>query len=104
MGIPINKIIKDLPAKQQWRIKEMAAEEIKEYQTLQELRKALGFTQSNVADLQGVRQVNISNLEKRSDMHISTLKKYVEALGCELEINIRVPDKSIVKVRNLTQD
>jgi predicted transcriptional regulator len=103
MAVPISKIIKDLPAKRQRRIREKAAAEIKEYETLQELRKALGFTQSDIADLQGVRQVNISNLEKRVDMHISTLKKYVEALGCELEINIRVPDKSIVKVRNLNQ-
>jgi hypothetical protein len=51
-----------------------------------------------VADLQGVRQVNISNLEKRDDMHISTLRKYVEALGCELEINIRMNDKSVIRI------
>lgn len=70
----------------------------KEYESLQKLRKALGLTQTTLADRQGVKQVNISNLEKRTDMHISTLRRYVEAMGCELEINIRIPDDTVVRV------
>jgi hypothetical protein len=44
--------------------------------------------------------VNISNLEKRNDMHLSTLKKYVEAMGCQLEINIRMPDDQLIRFEN----
>ncbi|MEO6131826.1 MAG: helix-turn-helix transcriptional regulator [Saprospiraceae bacterium] len=101
MNLAVDKIIKTLPQKRQKRIHAVADGYIKEYKTLQEFRKSLGLTQSTIADRQGVKQVNISNLEKRTDMHISTLKKYVEALGCELEINIKVPDKTIARIDNL---
>jgi len=103
MSITIDKVIKGLPVKRRKRIETKADKYIKEYKTLQDFRKALGFTQTDIADKQGVKQVNISNLEKRRDMHISTLKKYVEALGCELEINIRVADDTIVYVKSLRQ-
>ncbi len=103
MSISIDKVIATLPAKRRKRIQAKADIYIKEYKTLQDLRKALGLTQNAIADRQGVRQVNISNLEKRTDMHISTLKRYVEALGCELEINIRVTDTSIARIKNLTR-
>lgn len=103
MGISINKVIGSLPKRRQKKIEAQAVQYIQEYNTLQELRKELGITQSIMAERQGVRQVNISNLEKRTDMHLSTLRKYVEALGCELEINIRMPDDSVVRVSNLSQ-
>lgn len=73
------------------RIEEKAAEYIAEYKSLQEFRKSLGISQNDIAEIQGIRQVNVSNLEKRSDMKISMLKKYVEAVGCELEIQIKLP-------------
>ena len=91
-NITLNEVIKILPVDRQKRIEAKAEKYIKEYKSLQEFRKSLGLTQSGIAENQRVRQVNISNLEKRNDMLISTLKKYVEAMGCELEINIRMAD------------
>jgi predicted transcriptional regulator len=100
-SVTVSSILKSLPPKRQKTIKAQANVYIKEYKTLQELRKSLGITQNALADAQGVRQVNISNLERRSDMHISTLRKYVEALGCELEINIRMGKGTIAKIETL---
>jgi predicted transcriptional regulator len=99
--ITAKSILKSLPEKRQKSIKAQVKAYIREYKSLQELRKSLGFTQHELAELQGVRQVNISNLEKRGDMHISTLRKYVEAMGCELEINIRINHETIVKIETL---
>ncbi len=104
MSISINKVIHSLPKKRQKKIAAKAIQYIKEYSCLQELRKDLGITQNILAEKQGVRQVNISNLEKRTDMHLSTLRKYVEAMGCELEINIRMPDHRIVRVSTISRD
>jgi predicted transcriptional regulator len=101
MTITLKNIMKSLPAKRRKRILTNADKYIKEYETLQDFRKSLGITQTEIAGKQGIKQVNISNLEKRSDMHISTLKKYVEALGCELEINIRDGDDTIVQIKNI---
>ena len=104
MSISLDKVIHALPKKRQKKINAKAKHYIAEYNTLQELRKELGITQLTMADRQGVNQVNISNLEKRKDMHLSTLRKYVEALGCELEINIRMPDDRIVRISNICRD
>ena len=101
MGIPIQKVLNDLPKKRKEKIKAKAAEYIREYQTLADLRKDLGLTQEMIALRQGVKQVNISRLEKRNDMLISTLHKYIEALGCELEINIRMPQSEIARIQSL---
>lgn len=101
-NITLNKIIKSLPGKRQKTIRAKANEIIKDYKTLQELRKTLGITQTDIAIHQGVKQVNISNFEKRTDMHISTLRKYVEALGCELEINIRISHNTIARIKSLS--
>jgi predicted transcriptional regulator len=101
-NITLNKVIKSLPVKRQKKIQAKAHNFIKNYKSLQELRKVLGITQTEIANHQGVRQVNISNLEKRTDMHISTLRKYVEALGCELEINIRISRNIIARIKSLS--
>lgn len=74
MSITLNEVIKILPKDRQKVIKLKADKMISEYKTLQALRKDLGFTQTDIAFKQGVKQVNISNLEKRHDMHLSTLK------------------------------
>lgn len=101
MTIPLNKLLDQLPKERQERILQQADQYIKEYKSLQALRKALGITQSDIATHQGIKQVNISNLEKRQDMHISTLRKYVEAMGCKLEITIRMPDQTVGTVTGL---
>lgn len=100
MTVSLQKVLKSLPKDRQKKIKQKADQNIREYKTLQGLRKDLGLTQSEIAATQGVKQVNISNLEKRSDMHLSTLKKYVEAMGCQLEINIRMPNNHVVRIEN----
>ena len=38
---------------------------------------------------------NLSRLEIPDDMHLSTLRKYIEALGGELELFINIPDKPL---------
>ena len=101
MGIRIQKVLAGLPKERQKKIKATANKYIREYQTLAELRKALGITQEMIASHQGVKQVNISNLERRNDMLLSTLHRYVESLGCKLEITIRVSKEVVVSVRDI---
>ncbi len=101
MGIPLQKVLAEFPKDRQEKIKARAADHIREYKKLADLRKQLGVTQDMIASVQGVNQVNISNLEKRSDMLISTLKKYVESMGCQLEINIRISPAEVARVAAL---
>jgi transcriptional regulator with XRE-family HTH domain len=59
---------------------------------LRELRAVLGFTQEQLANKLGVQQAAVSRLERRPDITLSSLRRYVEALGGQLEINVRTPD------------
>jgi transcriptional regulator with XRE-family HTH domain len=62
---------------------------------LNELRRARQLTQEQLAEALGMDQGNISKLERRTDMYVSTLRKFVEALGGELEVVARFPEGSI---------
>lgn len=101
MGSTIQKLLNDLPKDRREKIKAKADSYIREYESLSGLRKDLGITQEEIAQIQGVKQVNISNLEKRNDMLISTLDKYIAALGGKLEIHVRFPGASVASIKGL---
>lgn len=53
---------------------------------LKALREAAGVTQEELAARVAVDQSQISRLERQGDARVSLLKRYVEALGGELQI------------------
>ena len=58
--------------------------------TLRTLRVALGKTQADVSRTAEMDQGDISRLEARDDMRLSTLKRYVSAIGGQVEIAVVV--------------
>ena len=62
---------------------------------LREMRKLLGKTQQDVAKLAKMAQSELSKTERREDHRLSTLRRYVRALGGELEVIANFGDKSI---------
>ena len=71
------------------------AELATEYATLEELRVALGLSQEQLAQKLEVQQPAVSKLTSRSDMRISTLRDLIEAMGGELHVTARFPDRSV---------
>jgi transcriptional regulator with XRE-family HTH domain len=63
--------------------------------TLRELRQGLELTQLQVAQAADMTQSELSRIESRADHRISTLRRYVEALGGELEITFVVGKRRI---------
>lgn len=57
--------------------------------TLAELRRLRGLTQVEVATAAGMDQSELSKAERRADHRLSTLRRYIEALGGELEVVAR---------------
>ena len=53
---------------------------------LHELRRAREMTQATMAELLETNQSEVSKIEHRTDMYVRTLRKYIEAMGGELEI------------------
>jgi len=82
-------------------IKARARELIAEEMSLQDLRKAIGKTQTAIAKRLKVGQDAVSKLETRSDMYISTLRSVLEAMGGELELVARFPDRPPVRIQEL---
>jgi len=59
---------------------------------LAEIRKAIGQTQTELAETLEVGQGSVSKIEHAADMYLSTLRKYIAALGGELRLTAEFPD------------
>jgi transcriptional regulator with XRE-family HTH domain len=63
---------------------------------LHELRQARALSQQELAEVLGLNQATISKLERRTDMYLSSLRRFVEAMGGELEISARFPEGKVL--------
>ena len=89
-----NKLSAESKARIDERVKTALAE-----MPLAELRQARKFTQQQIAETLKIKQASVSKMESQTDMYISTIRKYIEAMGGELEIIAKFPEGSI-KVEN----
>ena len=80
-----------LSPERQQRIRERTQELLGEL-PLQELRQARALSQEELAEVLGLNQATISKLERRTDMYLSSLRRFVEAMGGELEITASFPE------------
>jgi predicted transcriptional regulator len=62
---------------------------------LRRLREDVGSTQVEAAKRAAMRQSELSRLENAGDLRLSTIRKYVHAMGGELEIFAVVKGKRI---------
>ena len=69
--------------------------------SLAELRRARAMTQEQRAEDLHVGQASIAKLERRTDMYLSTLRRFVEPMGGELDIVVRFPDQPQVRLRGI---
>lgn len=62
---------------------------------LAELREKVKKTQVEMAEALGIRQPTVAGMEKIGrDIKLSTLKRYIEATGGKLRLEIELPDGS----------
>ncbi|MFP1725859.1 helix-turn-helix domain-containing protein [Lonsdalea quercina] len=62
---------------------------------LAELREKVQKTQVEMAQTLGLKQPTVAGMEKRGrDLKLSTLKRYVEATGGKLRLDVELPDGS----------
>jgi transcriptional regulator with XRE-family HTH domain len=62
---------------------------------LADLRKSRGQSQVEMAAALRTTQASISKLERRADVHISSLRRYIQSLGGDLELVARFPDGAV---------
>jgi hypothetical protein len=95
MAIRVDDYMAKLPKKRRQAIAKRAAELIAEEATLRQLREARERSQEEVARKLHIKQAAVSKLERRTDMYLSTLRGYIEAMGGQLEIIARFPNRSV---------
>lgn len=93
--------LKALPIERQEKINRRISELIEQEMSLRELRKSCGLTQERVAETLGIPQESVSRLERRSDLLVSTLRNYVEAMGGEMYIVIKLPQREPIQLAHL---
>ncbi len=87
----LNDAIAARSPESQARIKEMSDEMILEV-GLQMMREELQLSQKYVAEMMGVSQPAITQLEQRgNDLKLATLKRYIEAMGGKLSLDVELP-------------
>ena len=87
----LDEVIASRSPESQARIKEMADEMILEV-GLQMMREALQLSQKQVAEAMGISQPAVTKLEQRgNDLKLATLKRYVEAMGGKLSLDVELP-------------
>ena len=89
MARDLDEVIARLPAERRAKIERRA----RELASLKDLRRAMERTQEELAARLGVGQDTVSRIEQRSDILLSTLRRYVEAMGGELNLVACFPNR-----------
>lgn len=91
MARNLNDMLASRSQESQDRIDEMADEMLLEVQ-FQAIREELEITQAELARNMGISQPSVVAIEQRgNDVKLSTIKRYIEAMGGKMSINIELP-------------
>lgn len=95
MATSFRKLREKMDPERQERIRKRTEEMLAEL-PLQELRQARALSQQELAEVLGLNQATISKLERRTDMYLSSLRRFVKAMGGELEISAKFPEGKVL--------
>ncbi len=101
MATTLDDVIKSLPPERRAKIEHLTEELVEEVATLRELRKKQKLTQTDMAQLLGIKQENVSRLERRNNIHLSTLKDYIHALGGKLHLIVEFPNQEPIEIKDV---
>jgi transcriptional regulator with XRE-family HTH domain len=99
----LDRIRKELSPERRRKITARANEILAEEMTLRELRKAVDCTQTQVAKILGINQEGVSRLEQRTDLLLSTLRDYVKAMGGELKLVVKLPNRTTIVLSGISE-
>ena len=101
MARSLNEIIAELPPERQADIEARYQELKEEVEGLRELRQIAGKAQAEIATALNIKQPSVSQIERQTDMYLSTLRSYVEAVGGELELTVKLPQRPALRIHQL---
>lgn len=101
MGRNLDDVIAALPPERRARVEARYQELKAEVESLAELRRLTGKAQTEVASILKIKQPSVSKIEQQTDMYLSTLRSYIEAIGGELDLIVRLPSRAPLRIERL---
>lgn len=101
MGRSLNDIIAALPLEEREAVDARYHDLKQEVEGLRELRQIAGKAQADIASVLNIKQPSVSQIERQTDMYLSTLRSYVEAVGGELELTVKLPQRAALRIHHL---
>jgi DNA-binding XRE family transcriptional regulator len=101
MGRSLNEIIAALPPEEQAEIDARYQDMKLDVEGLRELRQIAGKAQAEIAYALNIKQPSVSQIERQTDMYVSTLRSFVEAMGGELELTVKLPKRPPLRIHQL---
>src|SRR3546814_8323958 len=93
MGRNLDEIIAEMPPERQADVEARYQVLKQEVEGLRELRLIAGKAQADIATALNIKQPSVSKIESQADMYLSTLRSYVEAIGGNLELTVKLPTR-----------
>lgn len=87
-------LVDKMPPDRRARVDRISGE-LRDEMDLAQLRTARRLSQAALGEILHVEQPAVAKIEKRTDMYVSTLRRFIEAMGGELEITARFPDHNV---------
>jgi len=101
MGRRLDEVLETLPRERRDRVDARFEALRDEVDGLGELRRAAGKAQAEIAATLNIKQPSVSKIERQTDMYLSTLRSYVEAIGGRLDLVVRLPSRSPLRIDRL---
>ncbi len=94
MAKAFNELINNMPQERRERISALT-QELLANMPIDELRRARELTQQQVASTLHLNLAEISEIEGETDLYLSTFRRFMQAMGGDLEVIAHFPDKQI---------
>jgi DNA-binding XRE family transcriptional regulator len=101
MSVPLQEVLKALPAARRKRIAARVAQHVRAYRSLQEVRERCNVTQATLARRLKISQPSVSKIEGQADMLVSTMREYIAKIGGRLDLVVSVPGARPVKLEGI---
>src|SRR5437764_974432 len=101
MGRNLDQVIAELSPERRKRVEARYRELRQEVDGLRELRQIAGKAQADIATALNIKQPSVSKIEKQADMYLSTLRGYIEAIGGQLELTVKLPRRPALRLQHL---
>lgn len=96
---PFSKLTKDFSDERKALIDKKQRVLFMEHDLLAQLRKGQDLTPEEEAEIVETREAAFSMIENREDALMAALERYIQALGGELELRAKFPDREVALKR-----